>query len=208
MSGDPILVSLVPQDYSILHSENMAGEPRDSLLLTNVTVPDSRWTASPVSSGTVSDSWLTRTLHRNGGSDELDSRRIECFLPPARTVWTTTSPNSKRCNNCWLALLKRVQRPSQPARAAVDAVDTDRAKFAAIAATIRVRKAATRVARMAHQVHGAIGITREFPLHRWTNRLWSWRNEFGSELEWSKNLRHWRDEGGVNHLWLALTNSV
>lgn len=48
--------------------------------------------------------------------------------------------------------------------------------------------AATRVAGHAHQVHGAIGFTREHPLHRHTARLWKWREEYGNEFCWSEHL--------------------
>jgi hypothetical protein len=34
-------------------------------------------------------------------------------------------------------------------------------------------------------VHGAIGFTHEYSLHRLTLRLWSWRDEFGNEGHWS-----------------------
>jgi alkylation response protein AidB-like acyl-CoA dehydrogenase len=55
---------------------------------------------------------------------------------------------------------------------------------AMIAAVITAR-AATEVARSAHQLHGAMGVTREHPLHLATRRLWSWRDEWGSEQEWA-----------------------
>jgi alkylation response protein AidB-like acyl-CoA dehydrogenase len=53
-----------------------------------------------------------------------------------------------------------------------------------IAAVITAR-AATEVARSAHQLHGAMGVTREHPLHLATRRLWSWRDEWGSEQDWA-----------------------
>jgi acyl-CoA dehydrogenase len=56
------------------------------------------------------------------------------------------------------------------------------------AAKIRAGEAAGAVAAIAHQVHGAIGFTREYPLHTLTHRLWSWRDEFGSESEWGSLL--------------------
>ncbi len=52
-------------------------------------------------------------------------------------------------------------------------------------AKIRAGEAATRAAEIAHQVHGAIGYTEEHQLHRFTLRLWAWRDEFGSETEWA-----------------------
>ncbi|MEB8338498.1 acyl-CoA dehydrogenase family protein [Streptomyces endophyticus] len=54
----------------------------------------------------------------------------------------------------------------------------DAARLAAAAATARITAAttATEVARSAHQLHGALGITAEYPLHRYTRRLWAWRD--------------------------------
>jgi alkylation response protein AidB-like acyl-CoA dehydrogenase len=67
--------------------------------------------------------------------------------------------------------------------AATDA-GLDRPDRAMIAAVVTAR-AATDVARSAHQLHGAMGVTREHPLHLATRRLWSWRDEWGSEQEWA-----------------------
>lgn len=55
-------------------------------------------------------------------------------------------------------------------------------------AKIRTGMAAGAAARAAHQVHGAIGITQEYPLHRHTTALWSWREEYGGEQQWARAL--------------------
>jgi acyl-CoA dehydrogenase len=55
-------------------------------------------------------------------------------------------------------------------------------------AKIAAGTAAEVVARLAHQVHGAIGTTREHPLHRYTLRMWAWREEFGAERAWERLL--------------------
>jgi len=55
----------------------------------------------------------------------------------------------------------------------------------AMVAAVVTARAATAVARSAHQLHGAIGVTREHPLHLATRRLWSWRDEWGSEQDWA-----------------------
>jgi len=52
-------------------------------------------------------------------------------------------------------------------------------------AKIRTGMAATRAARSGHQLHGAIGITLEYPLQKFTRQLWSWRDEYGTEYEWA-----------------------
>ena len=51
------------------------------------------------------------------------------------------------------------------------------------AAKVGAGRAAARVARIAHQVHGAIGFTHEHSLHRFTTRIWQWRDLDGTEAE-------------------------
>jgi len=53
---------------------------------------------------------------------------------------------------------------------------------------IRVGEAAGKVAEIAHQVHGAIRSTHEHSLHRPTRRLWSSRDECGTESHWPPEL--------------------
>jgi acyl-CoA dehydrogenase len=49
---------------------------------------------------------------------------------------------------------------------------------------IRVNEAAGKTNPIAHQVFAAIGFTYEHTLHHSTRRLWSWRDEFGTETDW------------------------
>ncbi len=62
------------------------------------------------------------------------------------------------------------------------------------------------VNRLAHQLHGAIGYTDEHRLQYWTRRLWSWRDEFGTESEWSAVLGASLVEAGGAALWPRLTS--
>jgi acyl-CoA dehydrogenase len=48
--------------------------------------------------------------------------------------------------------------------------------------------AVTSLVAIAHQLHGAIGLTREHSLHTCTTRLLAWRDEFGSERQWARRL--------------------
>ena len=73
------------------------------------------------------------------------------------------------------------------------------------AAKARAGEAASIAAGIAHQVHGAIGFTREYELHPLTRRLWSWRDEFGNEAEWNALVGRAALRAGPDGLWAALT---
>jgi acyl-CoA dehydrogenase len=73
------------------------------------------------------------------------------------------------------------------------------------AAKVVAGHAAGRVAAIAHQVHGAIGFTHEHQLHRWTLKLWEWRDEFGTESAWSEALGDLLARAGGDRLWEVVT---
>ncbi|PPR59763.1 MAG: hypothetical protein CFH10_01784, partial [Alphaproteobacteria bacterium MarineAlpha4_Bin2] len=59
-------------------------------------------------------------------------------------------------------------------------------------------------AAIAHQVHGAIGFTMEHILQRYSRRVWSWRDEFGSESTWAVRLGAAMAAKGGDELWATL----
>ena len=82
---------------------------------------------------------------------------------------------------------------------------TDRAFLAIATAKIRGGQAAGAGAGIAHQVHGAMGFTREYSLQHRTRRLWAWRDEFDPETTWAIDLgRHVAVSGG-DALWATVT---
>jgi acyl-CoA dehydrogenase len=90
------------------------------------------------------------------------------------------------------------------ADAAVAAWEHGRGEVLAAAAKARASDAAHGVAAIAHQVHAAIGFTREHVLHRFTRRLWAWRDEWGSESEWEEWLGRRAIAAGPDGLWPML----
>jgi alkylation response protein AidB-like acyl-CoA dehydrogenase len=81
----------------------------------------------------------------------------------------------------------------------------DEAVFLEVAsAKIRVGEAAGEGAAIAHQVLGAIGFTREHTLHRFTQRLWAWRDDFGNESQWAVRLGALVAAKGADGLWPML----
>lgn len=60
---------------------------------------------------------------------------------------------------------------------------------------------------VAHQVHAAIGITFEYNLNFYSRRLWSWRDEYGSEAFWSEQLGSAVARLGGELLWEKVTDN-
>ncbi|WP_455675236.1 acyl-CoA dehydrogenase family protein [Pradoshia sp.] len=74
-------------------------------------------------------------------------------------------------------------------------------------AKIRLNEGAGKFAKVAHQVMAAIGFTHEHSLHHSTRRLWSYRDEFGSETDWSNIIAKQLRQGNQNGLWEYVTES-
>jgi acyl-CoA dehydrogenase len=71
---------------------------------------------------------------------------------------------------------------------AVAAVELGRGSFEIACAKMLADRAAQLVTAAAHQTHGAIGMTKEYPLHHLTRRLWAWRDEAGGHDRWAGRL--------------------
>jgi acyl-CoA dehydrogenase len=80
--------------------------------------------------------------------------------------------------------------------------------FACAIAKARANEAAGNVARIGHQVHGAIGFTQEYQLHRFTRRIQSWRGEFGASAFWNRRLGELVLNDHSQSLWSIITSSV
>jgi acyl-CoA dehydrogenase len=72
----------------------------------------------------------------------------------------------------------------------------------------RAGEAAGKGANIVHALFGAMGFTREHALHYSTRRLWSWRNEFGSEVYWQTELGKAVALQGGRRLWPFLNSEL
>jgi hypothetical protein len=58
---------------------------------------------------------------------------------------------------------------------------------------------------MAHQVLGAMGFTYEHRLHHFTRRLWTWRDDFGSDAAWAMEIGRAITGAGAEAVWPRLS---
>jgi alkylation response protein AidB-like acyl-CoA dehydrogenase len=77
--------------------------------------------------------------------------------------------------------------------------------LAVAVAKATANRASIGVSRRAHQVHGAMGTTREYPLHALTLQLVAWRDDFGAEREWEHEIGQAASSAAVQHIWDFVT---
>lgn len=103
--------------------------------------------------------------------------------------------------------VRAVEAAAAALAARLDAVGLDvaAADFEIAAAKLRANRAVGVVTAIAHQVHGAIGFTREYELSRVTIPLMRWRGAHGNDAYWAQLLGRQVAEFGGKGLWEALT---
>lgn len=78
-------------------------------------------------------------------------------------------------------------------------------EFEIAAAKLRANIAVDAGAAIAHQVHGGIGFTQDYALHRFTRRLYVWRAAFGNERFWAERVGFLTAAQGSQKIWAYLT---
>lgn len=196
------LVLLSISDTSrILSDVNIADEPRDHLIFDN----------APVILNTINDSIndlftlgaLLRVCQIAGAlnsalrkSVEYANERVQFGRPIARFQIIQQQ----------LALLaSETAAVSCAAMAACRAADSGDAKYEISAAKLRANRAIGEATSIAHQVHGAIGFTKEYRLHYITKRLMAWRSDYGNDRYWASYLGKYIARRGADNLWSDLT---
>ena len=103
--------------------------------------------------------------------------------------------------------VRAVEAAAAALAARLDAVGLDpaAADFEIAAAKLRANRAVGVVTSIAHQVHGAIGFTREYDLNRVTIPLMRWRGAHGNDAYWAARLGHQVTGFGGRGLWEAMT---
>lgn len=204
VAGDSLLVA--ERSTAVLTpGRNLAGEPRDNL-------------------GAVERG--ARLAPLPGGIDAGSLLRLGALLRAAQMAGameavlesSTRYANDRVQFGRPIAKFQAIQQQlavlAEQAAAATVAVETaaiaaaaarPSAPLAVASAKIRAGEAAGKVTEIAHQVHGALGFTYEHRLHFLTRRLWSWRDEFGNESHWSRELGQLVLAAGSDMLWPTIT---
>jgi acyl-CoA dehydrogenase len=196
-------LALVPtRDLSIETSVNIAGEPRDQIRFEATEALEVRRLTDDAVGELRSRYALARAVQISGALRRiLDltvayARQREQF---GRPIFEFQAIRSH------LAVMAGEVEATEAIVGAAAETTTESAEFRMLAAAAKVRAgmAVDAVTRSAHQVHGAIGLTQEYPLHSLTRRCWAWRDEAGSTNHWSRVIARALLES--DELWPALS---
>lgn len=194
------LICLNPERTEITSGANLAFEPRDNLRVDAMTLSDEAFVAWPGgSSALFALGALIRAQQLAGAMQralDLSTRyageRVQFGRPLAKF---------QAIQQQLAVMAGQVAAANAGADTAAQSWGTDKREFAVAVAKSRAGEAAGEVAAIAHQVHGAMGFTREHSLHYTTRRLWSWRDEFGGETLWQRRLGRQTLDMGADELW-------
>jgi acyl-CoA dehydrogenase len=198
-----------PGSAELVGGRNMAGEPRDTLRFGELWVEGDA--VAPLVSGVD-----RAALYRRGALARavLMAGAMERALDTAvryageRKQFGRPIAKFQAVQQQLAVMAGQVAAAGAAADAGVEALaldDPERQEFLIAIAKTRVGDAATLASEIAHQVHGAIGFTKEYSLQLSTRRLWSWRDEFGGDTEWAARVGAFVCARGGEALWPTLT---
>ncbi len=207
------VASVRPSQVTITPGANMAGEPRDTVIF-NVALDELE--TAPAPEGVNSDALLRR------GS--LSRILLSAGSLEAMTQLTVDYTSIRRQFGKPIASFQAVQqhlitaaqcsvKASMAADLATRAVargdnnDFENNDFELAAARVVVDQAAVLATRAAHQAHGAMGVTREYPLHHHSRRLWAWRHEYQRSELWKQQVGQMVHARGANGLFPLITTT-
>lgn len=195
------LVRLTPE-MVVADEKNIAGESRATLKFDGAKAVDVRAVAGARTQLEL-DGALFRSVQITGALE----RALELSLLYANERVQFGRPIGKfQAVQQMLAVMAgHVAAAKAAADFAVHGCARELSLFPVAIAKARAGEAAGLSAEIAHQVHGAMGITREHRLHFSTRRLWAWRDEFGAEVLWQRRLGTLVAQRGPDALWPTLT---
>lgn len=198
-SGEAVLIAT--RRGRLTQGVNMAGEARDDLVF-----GDTAGTTVPEIDGELlrCAGAALRAMAMAGALERVLTQTVE--YARTRVQFGKPIASFQAIQQQLAVLAGHVAAAGIAAEAAIGDLEApDRLMRSAAMAKIRCGEAAGAAASIAHQVHGAIGITKEHSLHFATRRLWSWRAEFGAETYWAERVGRVVAAAGADAYWPDVT---
>lgn len=204
----PVVVLVDPAAASITPGRNLAGEPRDHVVLDGVRPLSTAPAPGDAAAALRRRGALSRAALVAGASRAVldltvryTGERVQFGRPVSAFPAVATH---------LVRIAEQAETVAMAARSAAanaggegEPTDLDVAAAATVAS-----EAAGAVAAAAHQATGAMGMTREFALGALTRRLWSWRDEWGGGRAWAVELGRSLAAGGADAFWPTLSRGL
>jgi acyl-CoA dehydrogenase len=202
---EAVLVALVEAELcSITAGHNLAGEPSDTVTFDRVKPlhvaksPNGSDQRSLMTMGAVA-----RSMQAAGALESILTLCVQ--YANERVAFERPIGKFQAIQHGLARLAGEVAAAIAAARSAAQALardeDSDALFLEAASAKVRCAEASEKATAIAHQIHGAIGFTKEHVLHRFTLRLLSWRDDFGDECHWAAELGSRIAARGAGELW-------
>ncbi|ETW23919.1 acyl-CoA dehydrogenase family protein [Mycobacterium gastri] len=201
------LADVAAESLIITSGTNLIGEPRDT-----VSADTGVLCGLPVAGQVVATLMLKSALVRAIQVCAALDRIVRLSIEHATSRFQFGRPLSKF--QVIQHLIADIAAEAALARAATEAALTAAVRsdwsapnldFLVAVARSCAGQACSVVVRNAHQVHGAMGTTREHRLHEYTRAALAWRSEFGSVHYWDEQVTHAALEAGSAGLWSLIT---
>ncbi|MGE2833115.1 acyl-CoA dehydrogenase family protein [Mycobacterium sp. SMC-4] len=182
------VIALNGPGVTVTTGENLAGEPRDSVVLHQVL---------PAAGAQVEDGALRGWQLRGALARAISSAGVAAAIVDQTAQYVAERVQFGRPLMKFQVVQHAVARMAADATAMQVAAtaatmamldDPDSAEMLVAAAKAETAILTRTVTAAAHQSHGAIGFTQEHVLGALTTRLWAWRDEYGNERYWHQCL--------------------
>ena len=196
--GGYVLCIVDRTDVVLIKDKNIAGEPRDTIEV-DVKIEATEIYKAP---DDICDyierlGAMTRAVMMSGALESTLELAVD---------YSMTREQFGRSISKFQAIQHQLAMMAGDVAASIRAADslvqlTEPVELEIAFAKARVGQACGPCSDVAHQVMGAIGYTLEHHLNHRTRRLWSWREEYGSERKWQQLIGRQMCETGANELW-------
>jgi len=196
-----IIVSARPEQLEITRRANLAGEPR-----VDVRLADVQSSAAP--DGVDSDALrrrgaLARIMMMAGATEAMSQMTID--YAHGRYQFGRPIAAFQAVQQHLVIVAQAAVRIGVAAELAARAAATGDARLEIATAKVIADRSTVEGTRAAHQVHGAMGVTREYRLHHLSRRLWAWRHEYGRAREWRREIGSAAVAAGPDNLFPLIT---
>jgi len=201
----PLLALVALADCKIAEAANLAHEPRDDAAFDEAPAQAAKLTTRQAAD-VYAMAAAARSAQMAGALQTVLQLSVQYALE--RSQFGKPLGKFQAIQHNLATLAGQAAAATAAADAAIVQAQHGAGSIAVASAKARAGEAASIACNIAHQVHGAIGFTAEHALHFSTQRLWSWRDEFGNDAFWELKLGDQAVAAGADGLWAMLTDAA